>query len=118
MDQRHPRRRADDGAVNLGVQCWASFLRKEQLQQSIPIEPCVCANVAQDRIERADLERVVGWDRNVVLTWRARGQSHVAAALMLDAVAESCERLCKIEPGDVAWQFMSRSVRRKHDGGG
>ena len=57
----------------------ACVLAEQLLQKCVAVDPRVLSDVAQDRVERSDFERLVSGDGHVVLARSLRGQADVAA---------------------------------------
>ena len=64
-------------------------LGEQSPQQFVSAQFGVVGHVAQDRAECADLDRIMGRDRHMVLASAWSGESNVASCLMGLLIAES-----------------------------
>jgi hypothetical protein len=78
---------------------------EEGAKEPVAVHREVLGDVAEDGVERSDLERIVSWDGDVMLATLLRGQTDVASALAVDLVTEAAERLGEIGAADVTRQL-------------
>ena len=56
------------------------------------------SDVGQNCRERSQSNRIVGWHRDVMLTWCFRRQANMTPGLASNSITDGCQRPRKFEP--------------------
>ena len=67
-------------------------------------------NVGQDGGQRADAERIVSGNGDVMLATLLRGQTDVAASLPRNLIAQHSERAGKLDAVEVTWKARAHAA--------
>lgn len=83
------------------------LLRPEPSDQLVPVELQVCGDIFQNVVQRADSQRLVRRDRDVMSLRREMGQADVQPGLPRIAVAQRVQALCELFSADVPWDLQT-----------